>query len=30
MPVHFIQDQATPLTNTMPWSVYGRVGMLEK
>lgn len=30
MPVHFIQDQATPLTNTMPWSVYGRVGMLKK
>ncbi len=30
MPFHFIQDQATPLTNTMPWSVYGRVGMLEK
>lgn len=30
MPVHFIQDQATPLTNTMPWSVYGRVAMLEK
>lgn len=30
MPVHFIQDHATPLTNTMPWSVYGRVGMLRK
>ena len=30
MPLHFIQDQTKTLTNTMPWSIYGRVSMLEK
>lgn len=30
MPLHFIQDQTQTLMDTMPWSVYGRVGMLQK
>lgn len=30
MPFHYTQEQTKPLTNTMPWCVYGRVSMLER